>query len=90
MKNKLAGPINRSAISRPVLATLVFFLLSVMVAGQPLGRYFLLAKIKISGGKKMLGAGSDDVEEKRGGGWMRGIAEGDGTMTDGQEEKKRG
>lgn len=90
MKNKLAGPINRSAISRPVLATLVFFLLSVIVTGQPLGRYFLLAKNQDQKKKKALGTGSEAVEEKRGGGWMRGRVEGEGTMTDGQEGKKRG
>lgn len=37
-----------------------------------------------------MGAGSEVVEEKRGGGWMRGWVEGEGTMTDGQEGKKRG
>lgn len=75
MKNKLARPINRSAISRLVSATLVFFLLSVIVAGQPLGRYFLLAKNQDQKREKALGAGGEVVEEKRGGGWMRGRRE---------------
>lgn len=66
VKNKLARPINRSAISRLGSATLVFFLLSVIVAGQPLGRYFLLAKIKIGRGKKRRGRAAGLSRRKEG------------------------